>query len=108
MILLQIRDKLDEAQEATAKAELILSETFDELAINESVTREDLIYYFKSEIIENPKNERVIKWICGSGQICRKLGIVADYILITKKIMQEVEEEMRSCIFSHGDRNYIV
>lgn len=95
MILLEIRDNLNEAQEAAAKAELILSEAFDELAMNENISREELMQLFKPEVIDNTTNERIINWICGSGQICRKLEIVTDYLIINKIIIQDVEKALK-------------
>ena len=102
MILLEIRDKLNEAQEAAAKAELVLTEAFDEIAINENIAREDLMQLFKPEVIEKLENQRIINWICGSGQICRKLDIVTDYLAITKITMQDVEKALEECDISAG------
>lgn len=93
-MLLQIRDKLSEACEAANKAELILTETFDEFALNESLSCNDFINILKPEVIDDPQHRRIIRWLCDSVQISRKLDIVNDYLKISKEILHDIDEEL--------------
>ena len=97
MINLEIREKLNDAQEAAAKAELILAETFDRYAINENISDEEIMNIFRPEAVDDPENGRIISWIFSSGQISRKLEIATDYLTTSIEIMQNIEESMRNC-----------